>query len=282
MSHILVLYYSRQGSTAALAEHVARGIVADGRFEARVRTVPPVVTAIEKTLPPVPSSGAVYCTKADLADCAALALGSPTRFGNMAAPLKYFLDGTGGDWLAGSLNGKPAAVFTSTSTLHGGQETTLLSMALPLLHHGMLLVGVPYAEPALASTRSGGTPYGASHIAYEQHQTQPTDDEQRIAQHLGRYGVDDERHLPLGGQQGHRRGAGRCDIADVDRHMFQLDGPRIRSGEEEEVFDHRRQMIDLLADVGQCGPDAGDRLLRVSLEVVDARADHRERRPKLV
>jgi NAD(P)H dehydrogenase (quinone) len=186
VSHILVLYYSRQGSTAALAEHVARGIVADGRFEARVRTVPPVVTAIEKTLPPVPSSGAVYCTKADLADCAALALGSPTRFGNMAAPLKHFIDGTSDLWLAGRLVGKPAAVFTSTGSMHGGQETTLLSMMLPLLHHGMVLVGVPYSEHALNTTKSGGTPYGPTHVAGGAGDAPLDADERTLAVALGR------------------------------------------------------------------------------------------------
>ena len=164
-TYILVLYYSRQGSTAALAENIALGIAAQGRFEARLRTVPPVASITERTAPPVPPAGAVYCSKADLADCAALALGSPTRFGNMAAPLKHFLDGTGDLWLNGSLAGKPAAVFTSTGSQHGGQETTLLTMLVPLLHHGMVLVGLPYTEPALNTTTRGGTPYGASHVA---------------------------------------------------------------------------------------------------------------------
>jgi NAD(P)H dehydrogenase (quinone) len=163
--YVLVLFYSRQGATAALAEQIARGVIEDGRFEARLRTVPPVVTAIERTAPPVPEDGPVYCTKADLAGCAALALGSPTRFGNMAAPLKHFLDGTSDLWLAAALAGKPAAVFTSTASQHGGQESTLLSMMLPLLHHGMVLLGVPYSERALNETRGGGTPYGPSHVA---------------------------------------------------------------------------------------------------------------------
>jgi NAD(P)H dehydrogenase (quinone) len=183
---ILVLYYSRFGSTAALAAQVARGVNGVAGASARLRTVPPVTSRTEPRLPDVPESGPPYASLGDLHECAGLVLGSPTRFGNMAAPLKYFLDGTGSAWLSGSLCGKPAGVFTSTNTLHGGQETTLLSMALPLLHHGMILVGVPFTEPALSSTRAGGTPYGASHVAHEQQQTQPTDDEQRIAQHLGR------------------------------------------------------------------------------------------------
>jgi len=163
--YILVLFYSRQGSTAQLAQQLAQGITSHGRFEARLRTVPPVVTAIERTAPPVPSDGAVYCSKDDLAGCAALALGSPTRFGNMAAPLKHFLDGTGDLWLNGALAGKPAAVFTSTGSQHGGQESTLLTMFVPLLHHGVILVGLPYTEGALNQTTRGGTPYGASHVA---------------------------------------------------------------------------------------------------------------------
>lgn len=185
-AEILVLYYSRHGSTAALAAAVARGVNAVSGASARLRTVPAVTSRIEPPLPVVPDAGPPYATPGDLRECAGLVLGSPTRFGNMAAPLKYFLDGTGGDWAAGSLRGKPAGVFTSTSSLHGGQETTLLSMALPLLHHGMVLVGVPYAETALSSTRSGGTPYGASHVAWQQGQTKLTDEEQRIAEHLGR------------------------------------------------------------------------------------------------
>lgn len=163
--YLLVLYYSRGGATANLARHVARGIQGSGAFEVRIRTVPPVATEVERTLPPVPPSGAVYCSNDDLAGCSGLALGSPTRFGNMAAPLKHFLDGTVDLWLSRRLEGKPAAVFCSTGSLHGGQESTLLSMMLPLLHHGMLLLGLPYSEPALGSTRTGGTPYGASHVA---------------------------------------------------------------------------------------------------------------------
>ncbi|MCC7258391.1 MAG: NAD(P)H:quinone oxidoreductase [Gammaproteobacteria bacterium] len=185
-AEILVLYYSRHGSTAALAAHVARGVNAVAGARARLRTVPPVGPQTETRLPPVPPAGAPYASSQDLHDCAGLLLGSPTRFGNMAAPLKHFLDGTASEWLAGTLVGKPAGVFTSTSSLHGGQETTLISMALPLLHHGMLLVGVPYSEPALTSTRSGGTPYGASHLAPTQQQTEATTEEMRIAEHLGR------------------------------------------------------------------------------------------------
>jgi len=186
MVEVLVLYYSRSGSTAALGAQIARGINGVTGAAARLRTVPPVSARTETTLPPVPSSGPPYATLDDLADCGGLILGSPTRFGNMAAPLKHFLDQTGSTWLAGKLAGKPAAVFTSTSSLHGGQESTLLSMALPLLHHGMLLVGVPYTEAALTKTRSGGTPYGASHVAYEQNGTVLTPEETRIAEHLGR------------------------------------------------------------------------------------------------
>lgn len=183
---ILILYYSRHGSTASLAGQVARGVNAVAGASARLRTVPPVAALTEERLPAVPGSGPPYASREDLRDCAGLVLGSPTRFGNMAAPLKFFLDGTGAEWLSGALSGKPAGVFTSTSSMHGGQETTLLSMALPLLHHGMLIVGVPYAEPALSSTRAGGTPYGASHLAPEQGDTALTPDEARIAEHLGR------------------------------------------------------------------------------------------------
>jgi NAD(P)H dehydrogenase (quinone) len=165
MSEILVLYYSRQGSTAALARQVCRGIESVAHMRARLRTVPPLTTSTERVDPPVPDEGPPYATHEDLADCQGLVLGSPTRFGNMAAPLKHFLDGTSALWLSGSLVDKPAAVFTSTQTLHGGQETTLLSMMLPLLHHGMYLVGLPYSERGLTETRSGGSPYGASHVA---------------------------------------------------------------------------------------------------------------------
>jgi len=189
-AEVLVLYYSRYGSTAALAAQVARGVNSVPGIAARLRTVPPVAARTEERVPAVPSSGPPYVTKADLHDCVGLLLGSPTRFGNMAAPLKYFLDGTASEWLSGTLSGKPAGVFTSTSSLHGGQETTLLSMALPLLHHGMLLVGVPFTESALSTTRAGGTPYGASHFAPEQTHTGLTGDEARIAEHLGRRVAD--------------------------------------------------------------------------------------------
>lgn len=165
MSDILVLYYSRGGSVAALARQIARGIGEVDGMSARLRTVPPVAAQTETALPPVPESGAPYVTPADLRECAGLAIGSPTRFGNMAAPLKYFIDGTSNLWLTGELVGKPAGVFTSTASLHGGQETTLLSMMLPLLHHGMLVCGLPYSESALLETRGGGTPYGPSHHA---------------------------------------------------------------------------------------------------------------------
>lgn len=162
--YILVLYYSRHGATAEMARQIARGVERAG-LEARLRTVPAVSTECEAVAPAIPDSGALYVTQDDLRHCAGLALGSPTRFGNMAAPLKYFLDRTSNLWLTGELVGKPGAVFTSTSSLHGGQESTLLSMLLPLLHHGMLLMGLPYSESALLETRGGGTPYGASHFA---------------------------------------------------------------------------------------------------------------------
>jgi NAD(P)H dehydrogenase (quinone) len=165
MTEILVLFYSRNGSTAKLARQIARGVESVPGVIARLRTVPPVSAETEKVAPSVPEDGAVYVQHKDLKECAGLIMGSPTRFGNMAAPLKYFLDGTSAEWLSGTLSGKPAAVFTSTSTMHGGQEATLLSMMIPLLHQGMLLVGVPYTEPALSSTQAGGTPYGASHVA---------------------------------------------------------------------------------------------------------------------
>lgn len=165
MSTILVLYYTRFGATAEMARHVARGIESVEPCSARVRTVPPVSPLSEATAPPVPDEGPPYAELADLEEIDGLVLGSPTRFGNMAAPLKYFLDQTSGLWATGALEGKPAGVFTSTGSLHGGQETTLWSMMLPLLHHGMYLVGLPYSEPQLAATETGGTPYGASHVA---------------------------------------------------------------------------------------------------------------------
>ena len=163
--YVLILYYSRHGSTLAMAQQIARGVAQVSGMEARLRTVPAVSPVTEATEPAIPDSGALYCTEDDLKHCAGLILGSPTRFGNMAAPLKYFLDGTASLWLNGDLINKPAAVFTSTSTQHGGQESTLLSMMLPLLHQGMVIAGIPYSEAGLHHTNTGGTPYGASHLA---------------------------------------------------------------------------------------------------------------------
>jgi len=185
MTEVLVLYYSRTGATAELARQVCRGVESVAGASARLRTVPPVVTESDAPAKPVPASGASYATLEDLRDTQGLVLGSPTRFGNMAAPLKHFLDGTASLWLSGALAGKPAAVFTSTQTMHGGQETTLLSMMLPLLHHGMLLVGVPYTERALSETRSGGTPYGASHVGGADGAPVLTAAEKTLAQALG-------------------------------------------------------------------------------------------------
>jgi NAD(P)H dehydrogenase (quinone) len=165
MKDILVLYYTRFGATRELALALAAGIDSVPGAQARVRTVPAVSTVCEASQPEIPDDGPPYAEVRDLEECAGLALGSPTRFGNMAAPLKYFLDGTSPQWLSGALTGKPACVFTSTGSLHGGQESTLLSMMLPLLHHGMLILGIPYSESALMTTQSGGTPYGASHFA---------------------------------------------------------------------------------------------------------------------
>jgi NAD(P)H dehydrogenase (quinone) len=190
MPEILVLYYSRGGSVARLARHVARGIDEIDGMRARVRTVPPVAVSTQIATPPVPDEGAPYVERDDLAECAGLLLGSPTRFGNMAAPLKHFIDSLGTEWVSGTLVGKPAGVFTSTSTLHGGQESTLLSMMLPLLHHGCLITGIPYTEPALSSTTGGGTPYGASHVAGTRDDTQPSQDEADLARALGRRVAD--------------------------------------------------------------------------------------------
>ena len=185
MPTVLVLYYSRNGSTAALARHVCRGVESVEGVTATLRTVPPVTTVIDAPSSPVPPSGPPYVSHEDLARCDGLVLGSPTRFGNMAAPLKYFLDGTSAAWASGALVGKPAGVFTSTSTLHGGHESTLLSMMLPLLHHGMLLCGLPFTEPAVARTQRGGGPYGAGTIGGGDGQG-PTEDERLLAQLLGR------------------------------------------------------------------------------------------------
>ena len=169
MVEILVLYYSRHGNTAAMARQISRGIESIAGCTARLRTVPPVSAVSEAIASDIPDSGPPYATHEDLKSCAGLALGSPARFGNMAAPLKYFLDSTGDLWLSGAMIGKPAVVFTSSGSLHGGQETTLQSMMLPLLHHGMLLLGLPYSEPGLFTTTAGGTPYGASHVAGADH-----------------------------------------------------------------------------------------------------------------
>ncbi|EIL87209.1 NAD(P)H:quinone oxidoreductase, type IV [Rhodanobacter fulvus Jip2] len=195
---ILVLYYSRYGHTAQLARLIARGIEEVPGMHARLRQVPPVAPVTEVAQPPEPDDGAPYVTRADLADCTGLALGSPTRFGNMAAPLKYFLDSTGAEWASGALVGKPAAVFTSTSTMHGGQESTLLTMALPLLHHGMLLLGLPFTEAALSATQSGGTPYGASHVAGATGDNPISDHERELARALGRRLADTARKLAAG------------------------------------------------------------------------------------
>lgn len=183
--YILVLYYSRYGATAQLAQQIARGVGHVDGIEARIRTVPPVSPTCEAVDNPVPDSGAPYVTLEDLQGCSGLALGSPTRFGNMAAPLKYFLDSTSSLWLSGALINKPAAVFTSTASMHGGQETTLISMMLPLLHHGMVMVGIPYSEPELTMTASGGSPYGASHLAGPESKLPLTDDEISLSKKLG-------------------------------------------------------------------------------------------------
>jgi NAD(P)H dehydrogenase (quinone) len=183
---ILVLYYSRHGAVRQMAQLFARGIEQVSGATARIRTVPRVTAITENAAPAVPDAGAPYVELSDLVECVALALGSPTRFGNMAAPLKAFLDTTSEIWLKGTLAGKPAAVFTSTSTLHGGQESTLLSMMLPLLHHGMLIVGLPYTEAELALTTSGGTPYGASHVAGVGSDAPVTEHERRLCMAHGR------------------------------------------------------------------------------------------------
>lgn len=186
MPDILVLYYSATGSVKSLAQSVARGVDSVEGMHARVRTVPKVAPVTEVAAPGVPPDGAPYVERGDLAECAGLALGSPTRFGNMAAPLKYFIDGLGAEWANGTLAGKPAAVFSSTASMHGGQETTLVTMMMPLIHQGMLIVGVPYTEAALNSTRSGGTPYGATHVAGIANDRPVTEDESKLAFALGR------------------------------------------------------------------------------------------------
>jgi len=186
MSEILVLYYSQGGAVRDMAQLIARGVESVQGIKARIRTVPKVSTNCEATEPEIPASGAPYVELSDLEECIGVALGSPTRFGNMAAPMKYFLDGTANLWLKGSLTGKPAAVFTSTGSMHGGNETTLLTMMLPLMHHGMLMVGLPYSEPSLSSTTSGGTPYGASHIGGSKDDHPISEDERKLCIALGK------------------------------------------------------------------------------------------------
>ena len=186
MSDILIVYYSRTGNVAQLARLVARGVEEVPGMRARLRSVPPVAPVTETAAAPVPEDGAPYATPADLRECAGMILGSPTRFGNMAAPLKYFLDSTSAEWASGALVGKPAAAFTSTATTHGGQESTLITMLLPLLHHGALIVGLPYTEAALNATRAGGTPYGASHVAGANADRAIGDDAKILARALGR------------------------------------------------------------------------------------------------
>lgn len=180
---ILILYFSRHGTTADMANHIARGVEAVPNAEAVLRTVPDVSAVCEKTAERIPAQGAIYATLDDLVNCDGLAMGSPTHFGNMAAPLKYFIDSTTQIWFSGALTGKPAGVFTSTGSLHGGQESTLLSMMLPLMHHGMVVLGLPYAETALRETTSGGTPYGPSHMSSEYGQL--TEHEKTLCRALG-------------------------------------------------------------------------------------------------
>lgn len=198
MSDVLVLFYSVNGATEALAREVCHGVDSIAGVASRLRTVPAVSTVGGADHKPVPDSGPPYATVDDLDDCAGLVLGSPTHFGNMSAPLKHFFDGTVTQWLSGSLSGKPAGVFTSSSSLHGGQEATLLTMAVPLLHHGMILVGVPYGQRELSSTTTGGTPYGASHVTWGRDPDALSDDEKRVAQALGKRVADIARRLETG------------------------------------------------------------------------------------
>lgn len=186
MNEILILYYSQGGAVHEMAKLIARGVDSVDGVKARIRTVPKVSANCEATEPDIPASGAPYAELKDLEECIGLALGSPTRFGNMAAPMKYFLDGTVGQWLKGTLVDKPAAVFTSTGSMHGGNETTLLTMMLPLMHHGMVMVGLPYSEPELSATSSGGTPYGASHIGGAADDRPITEDERKLCIALGK------------------------------------------------------------------------------------------------
>ena len=198
MAEILVLYYSRGGSVAKLARQVARGIGEVDGMSARLRTVPPVAAVTQSAAPPVPEDGAPYVQASDLDECIGLVVGSPTRFGNMAAPMKHFIDGLGAEWASGTLVGKPAAVFTSTATQHGGQESTLLSMHVPLLHHGCVIVGIPFTESALSTTRTGGSPYGATHVAGGADDPQLSDEEAVLARALGRRVADIARRLRAG------------------------------------------------------------------------------------
>lgn len=200
MAEILVLYYSRHGATAEMARRIARGVEEVPGMEARLRTVPPVSATCESVEPDIPPAGPPYATLSDLTECAGLILGSPTRFGNMAAPLKYFLDQSSSLWLSGALAGKPAAAFTSTASLHGGQETTLVSMMLPLLHHGMLIVGLPYTESALLTTSTGGAPYGASHLAGPDNQAPLSEEEKALCRALGRRVAGVARALAAGAE----------------------------------------------------------------------------------
>lgn len=186
MSEVLVLYYSQGGAVHEMAKLIARGVESVKGIKARIRTVPKVSANCEATEPELPTKGAPYVELRDLEECIGIALGSPTRFGNMAAPMKYFLDGTVSQWLKGSLIGKPAAVFTSTGSMHGGNETTLITMMLPLMHHGMVIVGLPYSEPELSATTSGGTPYGASHIGGSSDDRPITEDERKLCIALGK------------------------------------------------------------------------------------------------
>jgi NAD(P)H dehydrogenase (quinone) len=186
MPDVLIVYYSRNGSVSRLARQVARGVEEVDGMQARLRTVPPVAPVTAVAAPPIPDEGAPYVDARDVQECAGLLIGSPTRFGNMAAPLKHWIDGLGGEWASGTLVGRPAGVFTSSSTMHGGQESTLVSMMLPLLHHGCVIAGIPYTEPRLSTTRSGGTPYGASHVAGVRDDAPVDDDEAYLARALGR------------------------------------------------------------------------------------------------
>lgn len=186
LPYILVLYYSRYGATEKMAQLIARGVEQTDQIEARIRTVPSISANTEASAAEIPDQGAVYCSQEDLRNCAGLIIGSPTRFGNMAAALKYFIDGTGGIWASGDLIDKPVATFTSSSTLHGGQETTQLTMAIPLLHHGMIYCGIPYSEPSLNTTTTGGTPYGASHVAGADNKNGISDDESALCLALGK------------------------------------------------------------------------------------------------